>query len=92
MFRTKHGEVVMKLLAAYPAGPFLAAAVETYIQTVEDKAIARTREEVPTGVCEGLHSGPPRGLVCRACHDAEVGAPFEAQVLAEIEMAKEQKG
>ena len=74
--------------AAYPPGPFLTSALEAYCRTVEEQATLRAKEEVPTGVCEGLHSGPPRGLVCRACHDAEVGAPFVAQVEAEIEMAR----
>lgn len=88
MFRTKHGEPIMKILNAYPPGPVLAMALETYVQTQEELARDRTKEEVPAGICEGLHSGPGRGLVCKSCHDAEVGAPFEAQVIAEIEIAR----
>jgi len=91
MFRTKHGEPIMKILSAYPPGPVLAMALETYVQTQEENAREKAREEVPTGVCEGLHSGPGRGLVCRACHDAEVGAPFVAQVEAEIEIARKNR-
>lgn len=59
---------------------------------MEEQATKVAKEEVPVGVCEGLHSGPARGLMCRACHDAEVGAPFEAQVIAEIEMAAQKEG
>ena len=85
MFRTKYGEAIMRIMAAYPPGPFVTQALETYIQTQVEQAVAVAKEEVPEGVCEGLHPGPPRGLVCRACYDAERGAPQLVQLMAEIE-------
>jgi hypothetical protein len=92
MFRTRHGEPVMKIMAAYPPGEVLAMALEAYIQAQVEAAELRAKEEnVPVGVCEGLHSGPPRGLVCRACYDAERGAQMLVQVESEMEMARERR-
>ena len=92
MFRTKYGEPVMKIMAAYPPGEVLAMALEAYIQGQVEAAELRAKEEnVPEGVCEGLHSGPPRGLVCKACYEAERGAPILALVESEMEIARNQK-
>ena len=66
-------------------------AIETYIRTVEANARRAAADDVAATVCEGLHNGPPQGLMCRACHAAEVNAPFETQVLADMERSKENK-
>ena len=89
MFLTKWGEPVSRVLAAYPPGPGLIAALETLIRTAEDVTRTKMKDELAAQVCEGLHGGEPSGLKCRACYEAEQLIPMEMTVAAEIAMAGE---
>jgi hypothetical protein len=91
MYRTKHADPIQRILAAYGQGPGLISALETYVKTVEDNARRDGQVDVAKEVCIGLHNGPPKGVMCSSCHDAEVNAPMMMNVEAEIEMAKERK-
>jgi hypothetical protein len=89
----RHTEPLMRILNTYPPGPGMVMALETYCATVESRARDQGREEVrgdiAATVCQGLHASPPRGLVCEACHNAEVMAPINAQMMTELEEARD---
>jgi hypothetical protein len=93
VFRTRHADTIQRILATYTAqGAGLISALETYCQTVEDKARSVGRADAGVAVCEGLHNGPSRGVMCASCHDAEVNAPMAVAVEAEMEAARERRG
>lgn len=81
---TRHEEIINRLLATYPMGPGLVAALAAYVRTEAEKGRATAKDEVAAGVCEGLHNGPAKGLACKACVDAERGAPMLLNVESEI--------
>jgi len=91
MFKTRHGEIINRLLQTYPSGLGLVVALETYIGTAEAQAYSKAKDEVAGTVCLGLHNGPPKGLACAACVQAEALAPMVAAVSAEIEIANQNK-
>ena len=91
MFKTRHGEILNRIVQSYPAGLGLVVALEAYVGTVEAQAYSKAKDEVAGTVCLGLHNGPPKGLACAACVQAEAIAPMLATVSAEIEMAKRDK-
>jgi hypothetical protein len=88
---SRHADPIMRVLAVYPPGPGLVAALCAYVDTMMAKAKADTRAETAGDVCEGLHPGAPSGVMCRSCHDAETGAPMMMRVLGEMEIAQEEK-
>jgi len=91
-FLSRHGESLNRIVAAYPVGPGLIAALETYCKTVEDQAFTRAKDHVAEGVCEGLHSGEAKGLKCLKCYMAEQHFHQEEIVSAEIASANRQGG
>lgn len=91
MYSSRYGDPIARILAAYASGPGLIAALETLIKTAEDNARTRVRDELAAQVCEQLHAGPPTGLKCRACYEAESGIAMQNQVDAEIEMVRREK-
>jgi hypothetical protein len=84
-FQTRHGEALNRILAAYPPGPGLIAALETYCRTIEEQGARRDANELAATVCEGLHHGEAQGLKCLKCYMAEQHFTQEAVIEAEIE-------
>lgn len=85
---TRWHDPIARVLAAYPGGPGLVAALETLIRTAEENAYTRAKDDLAQRVCEGVHPGPASGLKCRACYEAERIIPIENQVRAEMEVAR----
>ena len=92
IYRTRHADPIQRILATYGQGVGLVSALETYCQTIEDNAKEAGKANAGDNVCIQLHSGPSTGLVCKACHEAEMGAQMLVQVESEMEMAREKKG
>jgi len=91
MFTSRYGEPLSRILAAYPVGPGLVAALETLIKTAEANVQVRHRDELAASVCEGIHPGkPPSGLKCRTCYETEALVSVEAGVVAEMRTASRQ--
>ena len=88
---TRYRDAITRVLAAYASGPGLVQALDTLIKTAEDNARTLARDEVAQSVCEGLHDGPASGLKCRGCYEAEQIVGMEAQVNAEIAIARRQE-
>lgn len=85
----RYWDPISRVLAAYPTGQGLVTALETLISTAEANARTKARDEIASTVCEGLHAGPPSGLKCRSCYEAEQLIPMEASVAAEIQMKQD---
>lgn len=93
---TRYGEGIARVIAAYAPGmqnPALIGALEVLCKSAEDHGRVAYRDEVASGVCEGIHEGPAEGLKCRRCYDAEQS--FNDITVVEMEMEngpKEGKG
>jgi len=84
---SRYTEPLTRILNAYPMGPGMLLALETYVKTVVESATARAEDELSRAVCEGLCSSP-RGLKCLACYNAEANVPQMLQLDAEREIAE----
>ena len=93
LFATRYGEGISRIVSAYPPGPMMVAALETLVSTIQQHAITAYKDTVAQSVCEGMHEGPPTGLKCLACYEAEQQFDMHRTVQAEIEaFAKQQAG
>lgn len=85
MHTTRYGEGISRIVAAYQPGPMMVAALEALVQTIQQHAITTYRDTVAQSVCEGIHEGPPTGLKCLACYEAEAQFGMQQTVQGEIE-------
>lgn len=65
---------IRAVLGEYQAGPreTLVTALSILVETAAEKLRRQIKDEIAMTVCEGQHEGPPTGIVCKACHDAEL--------------------
>lgn len=92
LFATRYGEGISRIVAAYQPGPMMVAALEALVGTIQQHAVAAYRDTVAQSVCEGMHEGPPTGLKCLACYEAEQQFDMQRTVQGEIEaFAAQQK-
>ena len=93
MFNSRWGEPLTRILAAYPPGPGLIAALETLIKSAEAQVQTRSRDELAAAACEGIHPGKAAsGIKCLTCYETMALAPVEATVAAEVATARRQGG
>lgn len=62
---------IQRVLSTYQFGSrSLIVALEALINTAMDNAEAAKKDELAELSCQGLHSGPPAGIICKRCFDA----------------------
>lgn len=70
VFKTKYGQAVVAVLANYPPNSKqLCIAMETLIMTAMENTKSEGRDDIAMSICQGLHPGVGKGLVCGACHE-----------------------
>jgi hypothetical protein len=83
VFKTRYGQAIVRILQTYaPGTPSLYVAIEALVQTAMGNVKQDARDEISNEVCQNLHDGPAKGLVCKRCFDAlEMGKlPPEEEV------------
>lgn len=72
--KSQYGEKIARIMMTYPPGsPGLVVALETLCITAEQNGHSKGKQQSADDVCDGLHDGPPDGVMCRSCYNAEVG-------------------
>ena len=91
-FNTKWGEVVSRVLSAYPMGsPGLVLALESLCSTAQKEGEAIGRSKTAFDVCEGLHVEAPAGIKCLSCYHAETNYSGELVIQAEIDAENQRR-
>ena len=91
-YNTKWGEIVARVLSAYPMGsPGLVLALETLCGTAFKEGEASGQSKTAFDVCDGIHDGPPTGLKCLSCYHVEVNYAGEQVVIAEVEAERQRR-
>lgn len=87
-----HADAFTRIVNTYPPGPVLVQALVTYAEGVVERAKREAEQDMAQTVCQGLHDGPAKGLMCKTCYDAEQNAPglieLEAQRQINARIAK----
>ena len=83
----KHSDSFNRILNTYPPGPVLLQALVTYAEGVVERAKHEAEQDMAQTVCQGLHDGPAKGLMCRTCYDAEQNAPGIIEMEAQRQIA-----
>lgn len=93
LYSTRYGEGIARIVQTYQPGPAMVGALEVLVKTIQSHAVAAYRDTVAQSVCEGMHEGPPTGLKCLACYEAEQQFGMQQTVQGEIEaFAKREAG
>lgn len=69
--RTRYGQPIMRIIAAYPANSQqLVVALETLVITVMNNTQSESRDQMALAACQQMHTGPPKGIACGSCFQA----------------------
>ena len=80
---------ILRIVQTYPPGHAgLLPALAQLCHTAHSDGHKAGVDAAASKVCEGLHAGPPTGLKCRQCYEAEANFSAESQVLAEMELKR----